>query len=208
MHGDYFDWIVSSARPGYPTSVYGDFRWEEEPVDLKNGWIAGECFGSGTEWMSGKTQKVDVPRECRKGDFTLFVAVEAGDEPLHGTVCRGGNWSWEADSASFKPCLTIGKQTVRSCNVLGTADSWLRYGRGTNGKWYPVEPYSRFTLAVVAEGGRLTTYVNGLVDQSMEGDCDLRDLLLGACNGRIGSYAVYHRALNPAEIARLDSQCR
>ena len=40
--------------------------------------------------MSGKTQKVDVPRECRKGDFTLFVAVEAGDEPLHGTVCRGG----------------------------------------------------------------------------------------------------------------------
>lgn len=55
---------------------------------------------------------------------------------------------------------------------MGTADSWLRYGRGTNGKWYPVEPYSRFTLAVVAEGGRLTTYVNGLVDQSMEGDCD------------------------------------
>ena len=42
----------------------------------------------------------------------------------------------------------------------------------------------------------------------MEGDCDLRGLLLGACNGRIGSYAVDHRALNPAEIARLDSQCR
>ena len=208
MHGDYFDWIVSSARPGYPTSVYGDFRWEEEPVKLEERLLSrGERLTFEAS-ASDRGLKMNFGKKCRKGDFTIFVSVETDGQPLHGTVCKGKNWSWEADSALFKPCLTIGKQIVRSCNVLGTADSWLRYGRGTNGKWYPVEPYSRFTLAVVAEGGRLTTYVNGLVDQSMEGDCDLRDLLLGACNGRIGSYAVYHRALNPAEIARLDSQCR
>ena len=206
MHGEYFDWIVSSERPGYPTSIYGDFRWTEEAVDLEKGKMASEWPEGGMLLAAGDERKVDIPREWRKGDFTLFVSVEAGDEALEGRVCAGGGWSWEADSASFKPSLALGKETVRSCNVLGTADSWSRYGRGTNGKWYPVEPYSRFTLAVVAENGNLTTYVNGLVDQCVEGDCDLRRLVIGGCNGRINGYTVYHRALHPAEVASLTAQ--
>lgn len=207
MHGDYFDWIVSSARPGYPTSVYGDFRWTEEPVDLDKGVVAGKCAAGGQMQEKGKGIKVDVPREWQKGDFTVFISVATDGMPLHGTVCEADGWSWAADSVSFKPCLTIGQKAVRSCNVLGTADSWSRYGRGTNGKWYPVVPYPRLALAVVSENGRLTTYVNGLVDQTIEGDCGLRRLVLDACNGRMESYTVYRRALNPDEIARLGS-CR
>ncbi|WP_415958048.1 BNR repeat-containing protein [Paraprevotella xylaniphila] len=206
MHGDYFDWIVSSARPGYPTSVYGDFRWTEEPVDLDKGVVAGKCAAGGQMQEKGKGIKVDVPREWQKGDFTVFISVATDGMPLHGTVCEADGWSWAADSVSFKPCLTIGQKAVRSCNVLGTADSWSRYGRGTNGKWYPVVPYPRLALAVVSENGRLTTYVNGLVDQTIEGDCGLRRLVLDACNGRMESYTVYHRALNPDEIARLGSR--
>ena len=207
MHGDYFDWIVSSARPGYPTSVYGDFRWTEEPVDLDKGVVAGKCAAGGQMQEKGKGIKVDVPREWQKGDFTVFISVATDGMPLHGTVCEADGWSWAADSVSFKPCLTIGQKAVRSCNVLGTADSWSRYGRGTNGKWYPVVSYPRLALAIVSENGRLTTYVNGLVDQTIEGDCGLRRLVLDACNGRMESYTVYRRALNPDEIARLGS-CR
>ena len=206
MHGDYFDWIVSSARPGYPTSVYGDFRWTEEPVDLDKGVVAGKCAAGGQMQEKGKGIKVDVPREWQKGDFTVFISVATDGMPLHGTVCEADGWSCAADSVSFKPCLTIGQKAVRSCNVLGTADSWSRYGRGTNGKWYPVVPYPRLALAVVSENGRLTTYVYGLVDQTIEGDCGLRRLVLDACNGRMESYTVYHRALNPDEIARLGSR--
>ena len=206
MHGDYFDWIVSSARPGYPTSVYGDFRWTEEPVDLDKGVVAGKCAAGGQMQEKGKGIKVDVPREWQKGDFTVFISVATDGMPLHGTVCEADGWSWAADSVSFKPCLTIGQKAVRSCNVLGTADSWSRYGRGTNGKWYPVVSYPRLALAIVSENGRLTTYVNGLVDQTIEGDCGLRRLVLDACNGRMESYTVYHRALNPDEIARLSSR--
>ena len=207
MHGDYFDWIVSSARPGYPTSVYGDFRWTEEPVDLDKGVVAGKCAAGGQMQEKGKGIKVDVPREWQKGDFTVFISVATDGMPLHGTVCEADGWSWAADSVSFKPCLTIGQKAVRSCNVLGTADSWSRYGRGTNGKWYPVVSYPRLALAIVSENGRLTTYVNGLVDQTIEGDCGLRRLVLDACNGHMESYTVYRRALNPDEIARLGS-CR
>ena len=66
--------------------------------------------------------------------------------------------------------------------------------------------YPRLALAIVSENGRLTTYVNGLVDQTIAGDCGVRRLVLAACNGRMESYTVYHRALNPDEIARLSSR--
>ena len=176
-------------------------------MDLDKGVVAGKCAAGGQMQEKGKGIKVDVPREWQKGDFTVFISVATDGMPLHGTVCEADGWSWAADSVSFKPCLTIGQKAVRSCNVLGTADSWSRYGRGTNGKWYPVVPYPRLALAVVSENGRLTTYVNGLVDQTIEGDCGLRRLVLDACNGRMESYTVYRRALNPDEIARLGS-CR
>lgn len=205
MHGDYYDWIVSAERPGYPTSVHGDFRWEEA-ADLDDGRIAAERFG--LPGSPGGKLKVDIPREWREGDFTLFVAVETGGGRLNGTLCSGGNWAWEADSATLKPVLTVGKESVRSCNVLGTSDGWLRHGRGTDGKWHAPEPYPRFTLAVVAEGGRLTTYVDGMADMSAEGGCGLDRLTVDGAGGRVFGYAVYRRALTPAEVARLAARYR
>ena len=208
MNGDYFDWIVSAVRPGYPTSLHADFRWTEEPVRTDEELVVAMPVGGGEVIRSGEERKIKIPREWRNTDFTVVLSVEMEGRLLHGTVCAGGNWAWAVDSASLHPRLTIGGEVQYGCNVLGSADSWLRYGRGTNGKWYAPVPYERFTWAVVSEGGRLTTYVNGMADQCGEGRCGLHRLTLGGFNGRINGYAVYHRALNPAEIAHLAFQYR
>lgn len=205
MRGDYYDWIVSSARPGYPTAVHADFRWAEEPVAIDEGMLAYSDLWGGSVCAAGEQLKLKIPRERRKSDFTLFFWVETGGKPVDGVFCEGDDWAWGVDSATLKPYLVVAGDTVRSANVLGTADSWARYGRGTNGKWYPVELYPRVLLAVVSEGGRLTTYVNGLADQSLEREAGLKRLALGACTGDIKNYILYHRALNPEEIGRLVS---
>ena len=102
----------------------------------------------------------------------------------------------------------FGDEVQYGNNILGSSDSWSRYGRGTNGLWYAPEPYSHFTVALVREGRTLTTFINGMVDQWTDGDFRLERLLLGGSGSNIDGYALYGRALTPAEIAVLISQCR
>ena len=203
MHGDYYDWIVSSARPGYPTSIHGDFRWDGEPVDLEKGRVAV----SGTEEAVplGGRVALDVARGGQAADFTLFVSVEA---PCGGTLCSANGWAWGIDTVEMRPYVTFGGEKRYGNNILGSADSWARYPRGTNGQWYAPDVYARFTLAIVCQNGTLRTYVNGLADQWQEGNFLPDGLALDGSGGQIRSYALYRRALNPAEIDSLVSQCR
>lgn len=45
MHGDYYDWIVSSSRPqGYPTAIHVDYQFPELSADTLSGLVTRELF--------------------------------------------------------------------------------------------------------------------------------------------------------------------
>lgn len=205
MNGDYYDWIVSSSRPGYPTSIHGDFRWTEEVKSAESDLLAFEWPETDRVIAGGERCEIKVPHDVQHADFTLFLSVS---KPVGGVLCAGSGWSWGIDSLQMRPVLTFGDEVQYGNNILGSSDSWSRYGRGTNGLWYAPEPYSHFTVALVREGRTLTTFINGMVDQWTDGDFRLERLLLGGSGSNIDGYALYGRALTPAEIAVLISQCR
>lgn len=190
MHGDYYDWILSSARRGYPTSIHGHFVWNDVKKGEENAVIAASCANCKSAVEPGKTLKVKVAKAHSNVDFNLSLSIDVKDVKPNGVICSGDNWQLSIDSTTLKPTLKIGKETVKSCNVWGTADSWERYGRGTNGKWYPVQPYEQLTLNISYSNKRMTVSVNGLVDVAVEGVCGLKDLKLGAFNGRIKEYTL------------------
>jgi hypothetical protein len=193
MHGDYYDWILSSARAGYPTSIHGVVQWDSEPVKLNDGVIAQ----SEQEGMNGK---VKVDKKWNSSDFTLAMSINVTDEKAQGVICEGKDWCLSIDSLSLKPCLKIGGDEYKSVNVWGTADSWKNFGRGTNGKWYPVELYKELELVMTYSDNRVRLYINGLLDMNVEGICGLKGLRLGRFNGSISTYAIYNRAFNPDEV--------
>lgn len=205
MHGDYYDWIVSNQRPGYPTSVYGDIVWPTEEVLLDSALIRvgnAACPVSGKEMLKIKSDK-----KWKNSDFTLSLHLTLNSDSVGGVLCEGGDWTYGLDAASWKPYVQIGKVKYEGCNILGSADSWLRYGRGTNGKWYPVERFKAFHLALTYQNGKLTTYLNGLIDQviKME-ECPLKTIKIGGVDGEVSDYRLYHRALNQEEIESLVSE--
>jgi len=45
MHGNYYDWIVSSSQPkGFSTSVHCDYVLPSESIDLAKGLVVDEDF--------------------------------------------------------------------------------------------------------------------------------------------------------------------
>ena len=45
MHGNYYDWIVSSTNPqGYPTEIRTDWALPADNIDLTNGLQTDEAF--------------------------------------------------------------------------------------------------------------------------------------------------------------------
>jgi hypothetical protein len=107
MHGDYYDWILSSARAGYPTSIHGVVQWDSEPVKLNDGVIAQ----SEQEGMNGK---VKVDKKWNSSDFTLAMSINVTDEKAQGVICEGKDWCLSIDSLSLKPCLKIGGTSTKA----------------------------------------------------------------------------------------------
>lgn len=190
MHGNYYDWILSAARPGYLTSIHGHFDWESQKCNAVAEVIATGTADDKNVVKQGKTLKVKVPKVSYDIDFTLTLDLDVRQAKADGMICSGDNWSLSIDSTTFKPLLKVGKETVKSCNVWGTADSWKHYGRGTNGQWYPVQPYERVNLKLSYSNHKMTVYVNGLVDMVADGVCGLKGLKLGAFNGEVEKYTL------------------
>lgn len=200
MHGDYYDWILSSQRPGYPTAIYGDFTFPKEPVDLKRALLASSL----AEEKDKAASQIKIDKKWQHSDFTLCFNVNQDEPAYGGTWCEGDGWKYGLDTLTMKPYVRWKKETYGSTNVLGTADSWARYGRGTNGKWYPVEKYKTLCVALVYTEGQMTTYINGLIDQVVPMDkCALKEIKWGSWGKGIRHFRLYHRALNQAEIEEI-----
>ena len=103
-----------------------------------------------------------------------------------------------------KPLLKTEGKTYTSTNVLGSSDVWQRKSRATDGQWYLPTKLQTFQLVITYENGRLRTYINGLIDQSLEvGGLQLSDVFVGGFNGVLDSIKIFNRALSQDEIKAL-----
>lgn len=176
MYGNYYDWIVSSARPqGYPTAI----RTE---MDISTGSINLED-GLGEKISDAFTIVLSLDEETYYGDILKFAG-------LTYTIPRD---EWP------KPFLTDGRKIYASTNVLGNSDRWKTESRGTNGKWYAPTKLSTFQLAFTYGNGALRTYINGLVDQSIDIP-RLRMSKFKVKGGKVQNVKCYNRVLRPEEL--------
>ena len=198
MYGDYYDWIVSRQRSGYPTAIHGDGVFAENEVRLDSGLI----FRSKASDEAGEKTVVKVSRADRSDDFTVSAVVMLTSDSIGRTLCDGGNWQYGIIPETWKPYMEAADRQAVGCNMLATADSWADYPRGTNGVWYPAKRMTVFDWALVCKDGVLTSYINGMVDQVVRpGKVAFKRLRFDACR----DIRVYNRALNPEEIRALVS---
>lgn len=220
MHGEYYDWIVSSSRPqGYCTSIRCDYEWPYATQDMADGLFLHETFDSiadGNAYNEQSTATVKsgilLTDETKTGqtampdgDFTVSLSLQLSQQKYYGQILSIGDITYGLDSASMKPYITIGGQTYKSTNTLGTSDVWQTQTRGTNGVWYTPEKLDFFNLAITRDGNAITTYVNGLIDQrlSQNGNAETAVLQIGGFKGWVEDVDIYSRSLNQDEIKQL-----
>lgn len=225
MHGNYYDWIVSSSRPdGYPTAIHCDYAWEDAPADLSDGLIAHETFddipdgdaynGQSTATVASgilKTGKqAHAQTSLAAGTFTVSLSLQISSEQYYGDILSFGGLGYGLDSLTRKPYVRVGDERHPSTNLLGTSDIWREKGRDTNGLWYEPTKLQFFNLTLTYADGILTTYVNGLLDQQVEATgADLSGtMLIGGFKGWVEDYRTYSRVLNQGEIDRLAEESR
>lgn len=161
MHGKYYDWIVSKQRPlGYNTSIYSDFKGF--PSELNT---TGKAVKAQTTKANAN---MDVYKFPAMNAFTLTATIDSLSENYSGLLLTVGDLTYSLQKESLKPVIGINGKTFGSSNKLATADSWTKYGRGTNGKWYTPVPLTHFNLTLSYSKGTLRTYINGLLDQTVE----------------------------------------
>ncbi|MFT3739369.1 MAG: BNR-4 repeat-containing protein [Breznakibacter sp.] len=213
MHGNYFDWIVSKNRPlGYPTAIYADYQLPATKVDLAHQLSVTEHFNEpvkGTaaiqngQLLTTSASYSEIPTKKAKS-FTINLTPQISGVTYGGTIVRFNNVTYGLNSQTQKPYLTINDHTYESANVLGTADSWQNFPRGTNGKWYDAQKLERFHLTLTYANGVFTTYINGLIDQVVPEDIHpLKNVTIGGFDGTVDECLVYRRALSQEEVKAL-----
>lgn len=184
MNGNYYDWIVSKQRPGYPTAICADYAWVDPKVNLQKGLLDSK--------QTAKFLKKDELKE-----FTLSMEVKPTDEAaLPQNILTIGNLRVTVDENTQIPTVHIGNEAYESSNRLVTADCWRNQNRSTNGRWYKPSLHERLVYTVTCKDGIVRTYVNGLIDQTI--------YLKAPVTGYICSKGkLYKRALNQEEVKGL-----
>ena len=200
MYGDYYDWIVSASRPkGYATGIRTNISIPPVTVDLTKGLGREESVG---KISSKNTRNFRVPNS-RSFTVALTLSLESG--MYYGAIVKFAGLTYTVPrDARPKPFLKSETQVYHSTNVLGTSDAWQSKTRGTDGKWHLPTKFQRFDLAITYENGRLLTYINGLIDQSIEvGGLDLSNVVVGGFTGVLHNMKIYNRALAQDEVKGL-----
>lgn len=196
MHGVYYDWIVSSARPeGFPTSIQTNIILPVGSIDLDKGLLFhNEDVGVNID--------IDVPSS---ENFTVAVSLS----PDYGDSC---NEIIKTDAFTFgieqgehpRPYIQVGSDKSISSNILANSDTWRINGRGTGGQWYEPAKLSTLQVVITYENDVLRTYINELIDQSIEvKGLSLSKILPTAGKGVIQNISIYNRALSQDEIKKI-----
>lgn len=213
MHGNYYDWIVSSSRPqGYPTAIHTDFVLPADNIDLTNGLLVNENFTgtvTGTATTSGgvlvsTTETSATISAQSSGAFSVSLTPYIYEGAYSGVIFKSGNITYGLNGSTKKPYITIGSTTYNSTNLLGTSDVWQTTARGTGGVWYEPTKLKYFNLTMTCENGVLRIFRNGLIDQTIEVEgLVLDNVILGGFLGWVEDCRVYNRALTQGEVKQL-----
>ena len=184
MHGDYYDWIVSSIRSqGYPTSIHCDFNLSQDNIDIEKGLIHNNDAGLKHQDASS---------------FSLLVSLSFPPDSYGGELLQIGTFCYGIDKESLKPYIREAANTHYSTNKLASSDVWRTKPRGTGGEWYDPTKFHSFHLAFVYDLDTLTVYVNGLIDQKVK----ISNLTLDKLKFvmKPDDYRIYDRKLMQDEI--------
>lgn len=149
MYGNYYDWIVSAQRPSaYDTDILVDFEGMPDAMPslpLSDNWnldANDSCM-----WEVTVT-----PQDLLEGDYTL----------------RLGDVTYSVDSNTFFPSISFAGKNIKGHNRLATSEAWRKARRATDGKWFAPMPYDKVTVRLVKDDGMISTYINGMLDQSVK----------------------------------------
>lgn len=159
MRGNYYDWIVSSRYPkGYPTSIICDFKGFPPALNPRAAAVPAR---------KGQVKGMEVLNFRPQNSFVLTAELDSIPTGFRGTLLTVGAVSYQVGEGTF-PEIHSNGQVFRSSNRLASSDGWWKHGRGTNGKWYNVTPLTSATLTLSFKNGILRSYVNGLLDQTID----------------------------------------
>jgi hypothetical protein len=210
LHGDYYDWIVSSTHPnGFPTEVHCDYKLPSASIQLSNGLLANQTFDSsisGYNISNGllvTTSSTDFPvvTDSKDTEYTVTLSPYVSGSAYHGKIVQIGSIIYGLDEKTMKPTVTEGSATHYSSNRLANSDAWKKASRGTGGEWYDPVKLEYFSLTITYSNGVLRTYINGLLDQYLEiSGLSLGSVRVGGFQGWVDDVRVYSRALNQDEV--------
>jgi len=213
MHGNYYDWIVSSTNPkGYPTGINCDFALPADSINLNAGLLVNEDFNSEIKGTAHTTAGVLVITKDTYATLTVQSAPAFSvsltpyiyEGAYNGTILKTGTLTYGLNGSTLKPFITIGNTTYNSTNLLGTSDVWQTTARGTGGIWYDPTKLKYFNLTLTYENGLLKIFRNGLVDQVIEApNLSLGDVRIGGFTGWVEDCRIYNRALRQGEVKKL-----
>jgi hypothetical protein len=213
MHGNYYDWIVSSTRPlGYPTAIHSDFALPADSINLTNGLIVNEDFSGTVTGTAHTTGGVLVATKSTYAtlaassvpEFSISLTPYLYEGAYEGVIFKMGNLIYGLNSATVKPYITIGNTTYNSTNLLGNSDVWQTKARGTGGVWWIPTKLKYFNLTITYNDTVLKIFRNGLIDQVIEvEDLTLDSVMPGGFNGWIEDCRIYNRALTQGEVKKL-----
>lgn len=200
MHGDYYDWIVSSARPkGYPTEIHTNISIPISKINLTKGRISQQNPG---KIFVERGEKINMRKSKQ---FSILMTLSIDHDVYYGKILETDAFIYGLEKSNEpKPYLKIKNDIYTSTNVLGTSDIWKTKNRGTGGQWYTPTKLDTFQLAITYEKGMLKTYINGLIDQNVNiKELPLSEIILGGYQGVIDDMQIYKRALSQDEIKTL-----
>ncbi|MDO3695335.1 BNR-4 repeat-containing protein [Wenyingzhuangia sp. chi5] len=190
MYGDYYDWMVSKTRPqGYPTAIRTFMEVPSQKLDLDKGLI--------------KTSETAKKLKFKKlKSFTIALEINMNKEAYSGEIFKTNAFSFAVTERDLpKPYFLIDEDKKVSENVFGSSDTWQQKNRSTSGQWYTPSKYGELKLVVTYNNGKLTSYINGLIDQVIEvKKLKIKDLSFDDFKGTISGVKVYKRALSQDEI--------
>lgn len=203
FNGDYYFWIHDErwGGKGYPVQMMTDTELPELPVVNGLGDVTEEIYA-----IDGNTETVPV---TAGEEFTISMNILQNDISVGGTLLKSGNLQIDLekqtvddthDYAAVAPKLTVGNVVEKSQNLFSDA-SWYFGTNGTSSQKGEAS-LGWFNYTITYDGSELVTYVNGLIDATMQNvDVALGDEIeLGGIDGIITNVRSTDVALTQAEV--------
>ena len=196
MNGDYYDWIVSSTRPGYPTAILTNMTIPNSKTNTKYKTLVDKK-NINISTVKGETFKVS-----KSDDFSICISLSIDSATFSGDILKTNSFIYGiSQNDKLKPYLNIKSNEHKSSNSLGNSDAWRTQNRGTGGQWYTPTKPKTLLLTITYKQGILKTYTGGLADQYIETNgLSLSEITIGGFNGVVNHIKVFNSALSQAEI--------